>query len=278
MAPSQLQQKYSFADEIGRGASGTVYKALNLQTGGMVAIKKVALRGESKDQLQLLQREIDLLKLLKNPYIVEYRESFNTADTLYIVMEFIENGSLATIVKKFGRLSESLVSMYILQVVEGLSFLHEQGVVHRDIKGANILISTGGQVKLADFGVAAKTEGGLETQAGTNSVAGTPYWMAPEIIQMSGFTTSADIWSVGCTVVELVTGTPPYYEHDPLPALFRIVNDTEAPIPNGISASLQDFLLQTFSKDPNQETNHTSVCLPDTCRSTPPLWLDSEPS
>ena len=142
-----LSRKYSLADEIGRGASGVVFRALNLQTGGMVAIKKVALRGESKDQLQLLQREIDLLKLLKNPYIVEYRESFNTADTLYIVMEFIENGSLATIVKKFGRLRESLVSIYILQVLEGLHFLHEQGVVHRDIKGANILISTGGQVK-----------------------------------------------------------------------------------------------------------------------------------
>ena len=141
-----LGSKYSLADEIGRGASGVVLKALNLQTGGVVAIKKVPLRGESKDHLQLLQREIDLLKLLKNPYIVEYRESFNTTDTLYIVMEFVENGSLQTVVKKFGRLRESLVSIYILQVLEGLNFLHEQGVIHRDIKGANILLATGGQV------------------------------------------------------------------------------------------------------------------------------------
>ena len=87
-------------------------------------------------------------------------------------------------------------------MLEGLAFLHEQGVVHRDIKGANILISTGGQVKLADFGVAAKMEAKIDTQAST--VVGTPYWMAPEIIQMSGFTTSADIWSVGCTVHELI--------------------------------------------------------------------------
>ena len=181
-----LTQKYSLADEIGRGASGTVYKALNLQTGAFVAIKKVALRGESKDQLLLLQREIDLLKLLKNPYIVEYRESFNTSETLYIVMEFIENGSLATIVKKFGRLPERLLVAYIPQVLEGLAFLHEQGVVHRDIKGANILISTGGRVKLADFGVAAKTESGLDTQA--NSVVGTPYWMAPEVCASSSST------------------------------------------------------------------------------------------
>ena len=120
-----LQGRYHLADEIGRGASGIVHKALNLQTGAFVAIKEVTLRGVSKDQLQLLQREIDLLKLLKNPYIVEYRESFNTADTLYIVMEFVENGSLQSIVRKFGRLRESLVSIYILQVLEGLAFLHE---------------------------------------------------------------------------------------------------------------------------------------------------------
>ena len=110
--------RYTMGDEIGRGASGVVHKALNFQTGGAVAIKEVALRGVSRDQLQLLQREIDLLKLLKNPYIVEYRESFNTRDTLYIVMEFVENGSLSNILRKFGRLPEALVSMYTLQVLE----------------------------------------------------------------------------------------------------------------------------------------------------------------
>merc|ERR1719399_2708774 len=163
----------------------------------------------------LLQREIDLLKLLKNPYIVEYIESFNTKDTLYIVMEFVENGSLSQIIKKFSKLNEQLVGVYILQGLEGLNFLHEQGVIHRDIKGANILISTGGKVKLADFGVATKLEAaGLDTKA--NSVVGTTYWMAPEIIQMSGFTTASDIWSVGCTVIELISGAPPYFDLQPM--------------------------------------------------------------
>lgn len=83
------------------------------------------------------------------------------------------------------------------------------------------------QVKLADFGVAAKIDGGLDAQA--NSVVGTPYWMAPEIIQMSGFTTSADIWSVGCTILELITGQPPYFDLPPMAALFRIVNEQRPP-------------------------------------------------
>ena len=210
-----LQGRYHLADEIGRGASGIVHKALNLQTGAFVAIKEVTLRGVSKDQLQLLQREIDLLKLLENPYIVEYRESFNTKDTLYIVMEFVENGSLSTMLKKYGRLPEALVGVYTVQVLGGLHYLHEQGVIHRDIKGANILISTEGRVKLADFGVATKMDAaGFDTQA--NTVMGTPYWMSPEIIQMSGFTTASDIWSVGCTVIELVSGSPPYFSLPPM--------------------------------------------------------------
>ena len=121
-----LASRYTLADEIGRGASGVVFKALDMQSGGMVAIKEVAIRGESKEQMQLLQREIDLLKLLKNPYIVGYRESFNTRDQLFIVMEFVENGSLSLIIKKFGRLQESLVIIYMIQILEGLTFLHEQ--------------------------------------------------------------------------------------------------------------------------------------------------------
>mmetsp|Transcript_71417 Transcript_71417/g.118681 ORF Transcript_71417/g.118681 Transcript_71417/m.118681 type:complete len:1176 (-) Transcript_71417:366-3893(-) len=243
-----LASRYALGEEIGRGASGLVFKALNVHTGGMTAIKQVTLRGVSKDQLHLLQREIDLLKLLKNPYIVEYIESFNTKETLYIVMEFVENGSLSQIVKKFGRLNESLVGLYTLQVLEGLNFLHEQGVIHRDIKGANILISTGGKVKLADFGVATKLEAaGLDTQS--NSVVGTPYWMAPEIIQMTGFTTASDIWSVGCTVIELISGVPPYFELQPMSALFRIVHDPHPPMPANLSHALGDFLRLCFQKD-----------------------------
>ncbi len=116
------------------------------------------------------------------------------------------------------------------QVLHGLLYLHEQGVIHRDIKGANILTTKEGLVKLADFGVASRTTGLSES-----SVVGTPYWMAPEVIELSGATTASDIWSLGCTVIELLEGKPPYYNLQPMPALFRIVNDDHPPLPQGAS-------------------------------------------
>jgi len=137
---------------------------------------------------------------------------------------------LHSICKNFGKFPENLVALYMSQVLHGLLYLHEQGVIHRDIKGANILTTKEGLVKLADFGVATK-QSGLDQ----SSVVGTPYWMAPEVIELSGATTSSDIWSVGCTVIELIEGKPPYHKLQPMQALFRIVNDEHPPIPGSAS-------------------------------------------
>src|ERR1700750_3127874 len=134
------------------------------------------------------------------------------------------------------------------QVLHGLLYLHEQGVIHRDIKGANILTTKNGKVKLADFGVSTSTLAGADKEA---QVVGTPYWMAPEIIQLSGATSASDIWSLGCTVIELLDGKPPYHKLAPMPALFRIVNDDHPPLPEGASPLVRDFLMQCFQKDPN---------------------------
>lgn len=124
--------------------------------------------------------------------------------------------------------------------------MHEQGVIHRDIKGSNILATKEGSVKLADFGVATRV-GPLKD----SSVVGSPYFMAPEVIDQSGATTASDIWSVGAVVIELLEGKPPYAELDPMPALFRIVNDDCPPLPEGSSAVARDFLQQCFQKDGN---------------------------
>lgn len=183
------------------------------------------------------------MQKLQHPNIVRYIDSLKTERDLLIVLEFVENGSLADITKQVGRFPEPLIVIYISQVLAGLAFLHEQGVIHRDIKGANILSTKDGNVKVADFGVA--------TAAGDKEhTMGSPYWMAPEIIELNGASAKSDIWSVGCTIVELLTGKPPYYELDQMPALFRIVQDDCPPLPAGISPLCRDFLMQCFQKEP----------------------------
>ncbi|KAM0908200.1 hypothetical protein ACQ4PT_015608 [Festuca glaucescens] len=229
-----LDKKYMLGDEIGKGAYGSVYKGLDLESGDFVAIKQVSLENIPQEDLNIIMQEIDLLKNLNHKNIVKYLGSLNTESHLHIILEYVENGSLANIIKpnKFGPFPEPLAAVYIAQLLEGLVYLHEQGVIHRDIKGANILTTKEGLVKLADFGVATKL---TEADVNTHSVVGTPYWMAPEVIEMSGVCAASDIWSVGCTVIELLTCSPPYYELQPMPALFRIVQDVHPPIPEGFS-------------------------------------------
>lgn len=243
-----LDNKYMLGDEIGKGAYGRVYKGLDLENGDFVAIKQVSLENIPQEDLNIIMQEIDLLKNLNHKNIVKYLGSLKTKSHLHIILEYVENGSLANIIKpnKFGPFPESLAAVYIAQVLEGLVYLHEQGVIHRDIKGANILTTKEGLVKLADFGVATKL---TEADVNTHSVVGTPYWMAPEVIEMSGVCAASDIWSVGCTVIELLTCSPPYYELQPMPALFRIVQDVIPPIPEGFSPESTDFLRQCFQKD-----------------------------
>ncbi|PPR05399.1 hypothetical protein CVT24_008013 [Panaeolus cyanescens] len=243
---SKSLNDYQLGDSLGKGAFGQVYRALNLSTGETVAVKEIQLSNIPKSELPEIQSEIDLLKNLNHPNIVKYKGFVKTRDFLYIILEFCENGSLHNISKKFGKFPESLVAVYISQVLEGLVYLHDQGVIHRDIKGANILTNKDGTVKLADFGVAAKTGGVAD-----GAVVGSPYWMAPEVIEQSGATTASDIWSVGCVVIELLEGHPPYHTLDPMPALFRIVQDDCPPIPEGASPIVKDFLYHCFQKDAN---------------------------
>lgn len=234
---------YVLGDCLGRGAFGSVYRALNLSTGETVAIKRISLSKIPRSKLGDIMSEIEVLKRLRHPNIVKYKGFERTKEHLFIILEHCENGSLQNIGKRFGRFPEGLVSVYINQVLQGLAYLHDQGVVHRDIKGANILTTKDGSVKLADFGIAIKA-GAL-----SNDVVGSPYWMAPEVIDQTGCTEASDIWSVGCVVVELLTGQPPYAHLDPMPALFRIVQDECPPLPDDCSPMVLDFLQHCFQKD-----------------------------
>ncbi|KAF8268543.1 hypothetical protein EI94DRAFT_1727509 [Lactarius quietus] len=248
-ASSKVLNDYQLGDSLGKGAFGQVYRALNWATGETVAVKEIQLSNIPKGELGQIMSEIDLLKNLNHLNIVKYKGFVKTPEYLYIILEFCENGSLHNICKRFGKFPENLVAVYVSQVLEGLVYLHDQGVIHRDIKGANILTTKDGAVKLADFGVASNTT--AAGAASDDAVVGSPYWMAPEVIEQCGATTASDIWSVGCTVIELLEGRPPYHALKPMQALYRIVQDDCPPIPEGASPIVKDFLYHCFQKDCN---------------------------
>ncbi|SPO32165.1 related to ser/thr protein kinase [Ustilago trichophora] len=242
---------YQLGNCIGRGQFGSVYRALNLNSGQMVAVKRIKLEGRSDDEVTELMGEVDLLKSLTHPSVVKYEGLVRGPDVVSIILEYVENGSLLHTLKAFGNFPEKLVASYVVKILEGLNYLHEQNVVHCDLKAANILTTKNGNVKLSDFGVSLNLKA-VKKMGNKNDAIGTPNWMAPEVIELKGVTTTADIWSLGCTIIELLTGKPPYYDMLAMSAMFRIVEDDCPPIPEKCSDALRDLLLQCFNKDPTK--------------------------
>ncbi|KAJ2027341.1 Protein kinase of the Mitotic Exit Network [Coemansia sp. S2] len=228
--------EYQLGDIIGKGAAGSVYRGLNLRTGGVVAIKQIRKEGfSSNDEIEAARKEIDVLRDLNHRNIVKYIGYEQTEQELDIILEYCEGGSLQNILRKFSKFPENLVGVYVAQILDGLSYLHSNAILHRDIKPGNILLVKEGVVKLADFGVA-RIQNGLDT------VVGSPYWIAPEVLQLKGATSASDIWSLGCTIVQLVDGKAPYQDLPPMAAMFRIGQDEHPPFPSNISPQLRDFL------------------------------------
>ena len=194
---------------------------------------------------------------MDHPNIVKYIECIRTKSHINLVLEYVENGSLHQMVKQSGKMGEHLVFIFVKQILEGLAYLHNQGIIHRDIKGANLLLTKNGIVKLADFGYSI-----LNDKNKVNSIVGTACFMAPEVIEQKGnISPKCDIWSLGCTIIQLLTTKPPYYEFEPMAAMFRIVTDDCPPIPNGISNFLKDFLLKCFIKEPSKRPNAKELLL-----------------
>ncbi len=253
-------ETYALLEVIGRGAYGVVYKGIGRQEGRYVAVKRVGRAKLTSDEEKQLQEEISLLRNLNDPYIVKYVEAVDDRRSPYldIVMEYVEGGSLFSMVRHIRKsltdrdrvFGEDPASMFIRQVVLGLRYLHRQGVVHSDIKGANILVTKDRGVKLADFGLAS-TKLGKDASGKENPMdfLGSPYWMAPELVTQTGKSTASDIWSVGCTVVELLTGFPPNHHLMEQTALYRLIADDCPPLPSDISAECEDFLRKCFNKD-----------------------------
>ena len=243
---------------IGAGSFGNVFLGMNAKTGLLMAVKQVELpSGDShndqrkKNMLEALEREIKLLKTLQHENIVQYLDSFADGTHLNIFLEYVPGGSIVALLRNYGAFEEPLVRNFVRQILQGLSFLHAREIVHRDIKGANILVDNKGGIKISDFGISKKVESDLLVSARAHrpSLQGSVFWMAPEVVKQTSYTRKADIWSLGCLVVEMISGTHPWAELNQMQALFQIGLSRKPSLPDEVSSECIDFLNSTFEID-----------------------------
>ncbi|XP_008986222.1 serine/threonine-protein kinase PAK 4 isoform X2 [Callithrix jacchus] len=234
--------------KIGEGSTGIVCIATVRSSGKLVAVKKMDLRKQQRREL--LFNEVVIMRDYQHENVVEMYNSYLVGDELWVVMEFLEGGALTDIVTH-TRMNEEQIAAVCLAVLQALSVLHAQGVIHRDIKSDSILLTHDGRVKLSDFGFCAQVSKEVPRR---KSLVGTPYWMAPELISRLPYGPEVDIWSLGIMVIEMVDGEPPYFNEPPLKAMKMIRDNLPPRLKNlhKVSPSLKGFLDRLLVRDPTQ--------------------------
>jgi p21-activated kinase 1 len=241
----------SFYDKlykIGQGASGGVFRAENLSTGLFMALKQVALKYQVRKDAIL--NELHVLMTVEHPNIVRFFEAFLWEGDLWMVLEYMEGGSLAGLLRALY-LTETQIATVLKQVLQGLAHLHSQNIIHRDIKSDNILLTRTGQIKITDFGFSAPAGEALPRRC---SMVGTPYWMAPEVVARRPYDRKVDIWSVGILLMEMIDGEPPYIKENPIRALYLIATQGTPKLEqeHKVSSILRDFLENCLQRVPEQ--------------------------
>ncbi|XP_063307283.1 serine/threonine-protein kinase 3 [Pelobates fuscus] len=251
----QPEEVFDVLEKLGEGSYGSVFKAIHKESGQVVAIKQVPVESD----LQEIIKEISIMQQCDSHYVVKYYGSYFKNTDLWIVMEYCGAGSVSDIIRLRNKtLTEDEIATILKSTLKGLEYLHFMRKIHRDIKAGNILLNTEGHAKLADFGVAGQL---TDTMAKRNTVIGTPFWMAPEVIQEIGYNCVADIWSLGITSIEMAEGKPPYADIHPMRAIFMIPTNPPPTFrkPELWTDEFTDFVKKCLVKNPEQRATATQL-------------------
>ncbi|KAI1300185.1 Serine/threonine-protein kinase 3 [Halotydeus destructor] len=249
------EEVFDIICKLGEGSYGCVYKALHKESGQVLAIKQVPVESD----LGEIIKEISIMQQCDSPYVVKYYGSYFKGSDLWIVMEYCGGGSVSDIMRlRKKTLVEEEIATILKDTLEGLVYLHARRKIHRDIKAGNILLNSEGFAKLADFGVAGQL---TDTMAKRNTVIGTPFWMAPEVIQEIGYDCLADIWSLGITALEMAEGKPPYGDIHPMRAIFMIPTKPPPTFRNTDrwSPEFIDFVSRCLVKNPEHRASASQL-------------------
>ncbi|KAG5208320.1 Mitogen-activated protein kinase kinase kinase [Trichophyton interdigitale] len=257
---------------IGKGTYGRVYLGINANTGEILAVKQVEVNQKAanydkdrvKELVAAMDQEIDTMQHLEHPNIVQYLGCERGDLSISIYLEYIPGGSIGSCLRKHGKFEESVVKSLNRQVLSGLAYLHDQGILHRDLKADNILLDLDGACKISDFGISKKSDNIYGNDV-TNSMQGSVFWMAPEVVQSQGqgYSAKVDIWSLGCVVLEMFAGRRPWSKEEAIGAIFKLGSLNQAPpIPEDVALAIEPaalafmydcFTIDTFDR-PTAET------------------------
>ncbi|OMJ25901.1 Serine/threonine-protein kinase SMU1 [Smittium culicis] len=253
--PGDPTKMYKYFVKIGQGASGGVYTAQPVNSKDIVAIKQMNL--ETQPKKDLIINEILVMKESRHKNIVNFIDSFLHEGFLWVVMEYMEGGCLTDLVAS-NLMSERQIATVCRETLEGLKHLHNKGVIHRDIKSDNVLLSMNGDIKLTDFGFCARISDQFDKRV---TMVGTPYWMAPEVVTRKEYGPKVDVWSLGIMAIEMIEGEPPYLNENPLRALYLIATNGSPEIhnPQQLSPIFLDFLNLTLTVNANARPSSAQI-------------------
>lgn len=260
LSPSFLPGEWDRGKMIGSGSFGVVHLGINKSNGSLFVVKS----SESQEGNQSIENETKILESLDSPYIVQclgkyvsFGENGNRKTNLFI--EYMAAGSLGDVTEKLGgKLHERVIRLYTCEILKGLKYLHDNGIVHGDLKSQNVLLGSCGNLKLADFGCAKRP---ASKNGATNKkfLCGTPLWMAPEVLRNEGLDFSADIWSLGCTIIEMATGKSPWGDlgaSNPMAAILKIASSNQKPtFPKEFSKEGLNFLKKCLVRTPERRSS-----------------------